>query len=129
MRLTGKHPKTAKVDRGYRGKKQIGETEILIPSTPKKADSYYKRKKLSKAHKKRAAIEPIIGHIKADHQLNRNFYKGVVGDNINIMLAAAAFNFKRMINKWKSSFGLFWRSIYYSTFSFIFLRKQNNLAF
>lgn len=110
-RLTEKVPKRAKVDRGYRGKKQIVETEILIPSPPKKNLSYYQRKKLSEAHKKRAAIEPIIGHIKADHRLNRNFYKGVVGDNINIMLAASGFNFKRMINKWKSSFWLFLQSI------------------
>lgn len=116
-RLTGKQPKVAKVDRGYRGKKQVGETTILIPSTPKKPDSYYQRKKLSKAHKKRAAIEPIIGHVKTDHRLNRNFYKGVVGDNINIMLAAAAFNFKRMINKWKASFGLFWQSVFLSILS------------
>lgn len=105
-KLTGKTPKKAKVDRGYRGKKQIGETAILIPSPPKKNLSYYQRIKLSQAHKKRAAIEPIIGHIKADHRLNRNFYKGLVGDSINIMLAASAFNFKRIINKWKSTFWL-----------------------
>lgn len=111
QRLTEKTPKKAKVDRGYRGKKRIGETEILIPSPPKKNLSYYQRKKLSEAHKKRAAIEPIIGHIKADHRLNRNFYKGVVGDNINIMLAAAGFNFKRMTNKWKASFWHFFQSI------------------
>jgi len=110
-RLTNKVPARAKVDRGYRGKKQVRKTEILIPSTPKKSMSYYKRKKLSEAHKKRAAIEPIIGHIKADHRLNRNFYKGIVGDNINIMLAAAAFNFKRMMNKWKTSFWHFFQTI------------------
>ena len=34
-RLTGKSPKKGKIDRGYRGRKQIGETEILIPSPPK----------------------------------------------------------------------------------------------
>ncbi len=38
---------------------------------------------------------PIIGHLKADHRLCRNFYAGVFGDNINVMLAAAGFNFKR----------------------------------
>jgi len=111
QRLTEKAPKKAKVDRGYRGKKQIGGTEILIPSPPKKSLSYYQRKKLSEAHKRRAAIEPIIGHIKADHRLNRNFYKGIVGDNINIMLAAAGFNFKRMMNKWKTSFWHFFQGI------------------
>jgi IS5 family transposase len=92
------------VDRGYRGNKKIGETEILIPSTPNKSMSYYQRKKLSESHKKRAGIEPIIGHLKTDHRLNRNFYKGIVGDNINIMLAAAAFNLKRMMNKWRIYF-------------------------
>jgi len=103
-RLTGKTPKKAKVDRGYRGNKKIGETEVLIPSTPSKSMSYYQRKKLSDSHKKRAGIEPVIGHLKTDHRLNRNFYKGVVGDNINIMLSAAAFNLKRMMNRWKFYF-------------------------
>lgn len=123
-RLTGKLPKKAKVDRGYRGKKQIAETEILIPSPPKKSQSYYQQQKLSKAHKKRAAIEPIIGHIKTDHRLNRNFYKGVVGDNINIMLAAAAFNFKRMMNKWKSSFGSFLQNLFYYFYSTFFANNK-----
>lgn len=128
-RLTGKLPQKAKVDRGYRGRNRIGETEILIPSGPKKSDSYYKRKKLSNAHKKRAAIEPIIGHIKADHRLNRNFYKGVVGDNINIMLAATAFNFKRMMNKWKSSFWLFFQKLFLQLFNFDIFKKQNSWTF
>lgn len=131
-RLIGKTPKVAKVDRGYRGKKQIGETEILIPSTPKKSTSYYKQKKLSNAHKKRAAIEPVIGHIKADHRLNRNFYKGIVGDNINIMLAAAAFNFKRMMNKLKSSFWTFLENFFIvlkNYFQIIFKQKSVNLGF
>ena len=44
---------------------------------------------------KRAGIEPTIGHLKADHRLSRNFYKDVKGDAINVLLAAAAYNFKR----------------------------------
>ena len=113
-RLTGKSPRKAKVDRGYRGMRLVGETGILIPSTPKKSDGYYKRKKLSNAHEKRAAIEPVIGHLKSGHRLNRNFYKGVAGDNVNTMLAAAALNFKRMMNKWKSSFWLYLQKIFLS---------------
>ena len=103
-KLTGKAPKTAAVDRGYRGNIKIGETSILIPKPfNDKKQTQYEQKKLKKAHKQRAAIEPIIGHLKTDHRLGRNFYKGIVGDNINILLAAAAFNFKRMMNKWKVS--------------------------
>ncbi len=124
-RLTGKLPQKAKVDRGYRGKKQIGETSILIPSTPKKSASYYQRKKLGNALKNRTAIEPIRGHIKSDHRLNRNFYKGIVGDNINIMLAAAAFNFKRMMNKWKKSFWPFLQRIFQGLFYFDIKKKTD----
>lgn len=59
------------------------------------------QQKRRKSHKRRAAIEPIIGHLKQDHRLSRNFYKGDFGDAINVMLAAAAFNFKRVMNKYK----------------------------
>ena len=113
QRLVGKVPKKAAVDRGYRGRKQIGETQILIPSPfNNKKQTKYEQKKLKQAHKKRAGIEPVIDHLKTDHRLGRNFYKGIVGDNINIMLAAAAFNFKRMMNKWKSSLCSFFQELY-----------------
>jgi len=112
-RLVGKAPKKAAVDRGYRGRKQIGETQIQLPKPfNDKTQTKYQQKKLKEAHKKRAAIEPVIGHLKTDHLLGRNFYKGTVGDNINIMLAAAAFNFKRMMNKWKLSYCQFFQELY-----------------
>lgn len=103
--LTGHTPQTATADRGYRGKGSIGDTQIQIPKpfNDKKLTKYQQRKQRM-SFKRRAAIEPIIGHLKADHRLSRNFYKGIFGDNINVMLSAAAFNFKRMINKWKISF-------------------------
>lgn len=111
-KLLGKLPKTATVDRGYKGVSKVGETQILLPKPPAKGQSRYMTNKLRKAHCKRAAIEPIISHVKHDHRMQRNFYKGIVGDNINIMLAAAAFNFKRMINNWKSSLWLFLQESY-----------------
>ena len=94
-RLTGKRIRCLAGDRGYRGRKEIDGTQILIPDTPKAKDSYYQRRKKHQLFCKRAGIEPTIGHIKSDHRLNRNFYKGVVGDAINVLLAAAAYNFKR----------------------------------
>jgi len=107
-RLLGKRTiKTLIGDRGYKGKRQINDTTIEIPKPfSDKKQSQYRQNKLKKQFRRRAAIEPINGHLKTDHRLNRNFYKGITGDNINIMLAAAAFNFKRMMNKWKSSFWL-----------------------
>jgi transposase, IS5 family len=43
--------------------------------------------------KRRAAVEPVIGHVKADHCLGRNYLKGRDGDRINAVLAAAGYNF------------------------------------
>src|SRR5690606_5331866 len=112
-RMIGKEPKTVSVDRGYRGNTQIGATQVQIPKPfNDKKQTKYQQKKLKEAHRKRAAIEPVIGHLKTDHRLGRNFYKGIIGDNINIMLAAAAFNFKRMMNKWKPSFFVFIQNLF-----------------
>ena len=43
--------------------------------------------------KRRAAVEPVIGHVKAEHRMDRNYLKGRVGDRINAVLAAAGYNF------------------------------------
>ena len=94
-RLTKRKIKILAGDRGYRGKKEINGTKILIPDTPKKSDNRYQRLKKHKLFRKRAGIEPTIGHLKSDYRLGRNFYKGVTGDAMNILLAAAAYNFKR----------------------------------
>ena len=105
-RLLGKRTiKTLIGDRGYKGPREVNDTNIEIPKPfSDKRQSKYQQNKLKKKFKRRAAIEPINGHLKTDHRLGRNFYKGIQGDNINVMLAAAAYNFKRMMNKWKSSF-------------------------
>lgn len=101
-RLLDKSPRTFTADRGYKGKTKINDTLIQIPKPfNKKKLNTYQQLKRRKQHRRRAAIEPIIGHLKVDHRLSRNFYKGIFGDKINVMLAAAAFNFKRMINKYK----------------------------
>ena len=93
QRMTGRKVDKLAGDRGYRGIKQIGQTKILIPDTPKAKDNYYQKRKKHKLFCKRAGIEPTIGHLKADHRLSRNFYKGVKGDAINVLLAAAAYSF------------------------------------
>ena len=98
-RLTGKIFKSAIVDRGYRGRKWIGNTKIEIPGSPKPTDSYYKRSKERKKFRQRAGIEPVIGHLKHDHRMERNFLKGVVGDSINTMMAATGYNLRHWIRK------------------------------
>ena len=94
-RLTKRKIKILAGDRGYRGKKEINGTKILIPDTPKRSDCRYQRLKKHKLFRKRAGIEPTIGYLKSDYRLGRNFYKGVTGDAMNILFEAAAYNFKR----------------------------------
>ena len=43
--------------------------------------------------KRRAAVEPVIGHLKAEHRMGRNYLKRPEGDRINAVLAAAGYNF------------------------------------
>lgn len=110
-RLTTTKIQTANVDRGYKGNTEIDGIKIQIPKPFTSKQTEYVKRKLKRAHSKIAAIELIIGHLKKDHRLGINFYKGVVGDNINILLAATALNLKRMINKWKVSFCQFFQTI------------------
>lgn len=93
-------PPKAYCDRGYRGKKKIGQTEII---TPRKGKTPYQRRKLRKRFGERTGIEPIIGHIKHDHRMARNYLKGVIGDQMNAILAAAGFNYRKMLNQIKEA--------------------------
>ncbi|PID76979.1 MAG: hypothetical protein CSB24_03740 [Deltaproteobacteria bacterium] len=54
---------------------------------------------MRKRFRRRAGIEPIIGHLKSDFRLARNFLKGSIGDSVNLMLSAAAFNFKKWMRE------------------------------
>ena len=96
--ITGKDFKKAMVDRGFRGLTKIGETEIIIPDSGKlkNVSKSYKQMK-RKLCRKRAAIEPIIGHVKHKCRMSRNYLKGVTGDEMNVLLSAAAFNFRQKL--------------------------------
>ena len=47
--------------------------------------------------KRRSAVEPVIGHTKTDHRMDRNYLIGSAGDAINAVLAAAGYNFRRLL--------------------------------
>lgn len=102
-KLTGKPPINAWVDRGYKGKQLVGETIINMPKPPLKKDTEYQKRKKRKHFRKRAAIEPIIGHLKQDYRAAKNYLKGQIGDSINFMMAAAGFNFRKLMKKLKTS--------------------------
>lgn len=92
-------------DRGYRGRKQVGDTEILTPRRSKKSDTPSQRCKARERFRRRAGIEPVIGHVKHDHRMARNFLKGVLGDAINLFMAAA-FNFRKWMRRLAQYFAL-----------------------
>jgi IS5 family transposase len=107
-RLTERKAKNIFVDRGYRGPKMINQTAICVPKIDKNITN-----KKRKQHSRRAAIEPIIGHLKHNYRMIRNYLKGVIGDEINVIMAAAAMNFKRVMNLWRTEANFCWKLICY----------------
>ena len=47
--------------------------------------------------KRRQAIEPIIGHTKHDHRMDRCWLKGTEGDALHAVLCAAGFNIRWLL--------------------------------
>jgi IS5 family transposase len=90
--LTGVKPKEAFVDRGFRGSEHHPEGLSVYLSGRKKLS-----RRLAKLLKRRAAIEPVIGHTKHEHGLERNHLLGTVGDRINAMLSGCGWNLKKLM--------------------------------
>jgi IS5 family transposase len=99
QRLHQREVQQAIVDLGYRGMDTIGRTEIITPK--KKGQTGYEKTQLRHAHRRRSAIEANISHLKNYYRLGRNFYRAIAGDATNLLLAASAYNCKRMMNQWK----------------------------
>jgi IS5 family transposase len=94
-----KEVKHAVCDRGYRGRKKFGNTDVILPESPLKRDNRYQRDKKRKRCRRRATIEPIISHLKTDLRLSRNFLKGIAGENINLLMAAYAWNMAKWMRE------------------------------
>jgi transposase, IS5 family len=96
-RIIGELVSEAHVDMGYRGHDYQGPVTVHVDKrqrgrTPRALWRWMKR---------RAAVEPSIGHLKHEHRLERNRLKGIAGDAINAILSAAAMNFHKLL-------GAFW---------------------
>jgi IS5 family transposase len=88
-------PGHAFVDRGYRGHGYQGNIEVHVDK-PRRGRT---AKSLWRWMKRRAAIEPGIGHLKREHRMDRCMLKGIEGDNINAILSASGMNFRKLL-KW-----------------------------
>jgi len=101
--LTGRTPNDVMVDLGYRGHGYAGAAIVHVVRTiPKRATRAFRR-----MLKRRAAIEPTIGHMKSDNRMNRNYLTGQVGDKINAVLSAAGYNLRKLL-RWLVFAPSFW---------------------
>lgn len=92
-------------DRGGKGINQIGNTKISTPDyKPLKRDTEYHRRSKKKKFRRRAGIEPVIGHLKTDFRLNQNYLWGENSPQINAFLAATGWNLKKMMKQLKGEF-------------------------
>lgn len=91
-------------DHGYQGVKAVDETLILLPKAVLKRDNRYQRDKKRQQCRRRAGIEPLIGHLKSDFRLSKNILKGAVDDAINLYMAACAWNLRKWMKKASSRF-------------------------
>ena len=86
-------PEHAFLDMGYRGHGYCGKTLIHVDKRRRGRTA----KSLWRWMKRRAAIEPGIGHLKREHRMDRNRLKGTEGDRINAILSAAGMNFHKLL--------------------------------
>jgi transposase, IS5 family len=81
-------------DKGYRGHNAPPEYKFRIYISGQKRGV---TDPIKRDLRRRSAIEPVIGHAKSDHRMDRNYLKGSEGDAINAVLAAAGYNFRRLL--------------------------------
>ena len=81
-------------DASYRGHNAPAEHKFRVYTAGQKRRV---NPQIKREFKRRAAIEPVIGHLKDDHRMGRNYLAHSSGDAINAMLAAVGYNFRRLI--------------------------------
>ena len=94
-RVTGIAPTEAYADRGYKGHGCHTDFFKVWISGSKRGVTKAIERKL----KRRNAVEPVIGHMKSDGRLARNFLKGVEGDAMNALLCGAGYNLRKILKK------------------------------
>lgn len=103
-RNIGHSPDEVTADRGFdqsvkkqeNCRRRWGAKRMAIPKKGKHPHPDSKESWFRKALKQRVKIEPIIGHLKCDHRMNRCRYKGKAGDTVNVIWATLAWNTKKI---------------------------------
>jgi len=97
-KLTGVETTRIHVDKGYRGHNHPKKFRVWITGQLRRVT-----KPIRREMKRRAAVEPVIGHVKAEHRMDRNYLKGRDADRANAVLAAAGYNFALLV-RWLRRF-------------------------
>jgi IS5 family transposase len=101
-RVTGVAPNEAYADRGYKGHGcNTDSFKVWISGTKRGVTDAIHRKL-----KRRNAVEPVIGHLKSDGRLARNFLKGIEGDAMNALLCGAGHNMRKILRKLRLFYAL-----------------------
>lgn len=100
-RISGVVPDRCYVDRGYRGH-DVESSSVFISGQRRGVTPTIK-----KELRRRSAIEPVIGHMKEDGKLGRNWLKGSIGDKINALLCGAGHNIRIILRKLRDIFSFF----------------------
>jgi IS5 family transposase len=103
-KLSGVRPTDSYVDLGYRGNNET-KCEVHISRSKRALKTYALRRDM----RRRSAIEPVIGHMKLDGLLGRNYLKGAIGDKINALLCGAGHDLRIILRKLR----IFWLKIFW----------------
>ena len=90
--ITGVETRRIHVDKGHRGHDHPHKFRVWISGQVRRVTASIRREM-----KRRAAVEPVIGHLKAEHRMDRNDLKGRAGYRVNAVLAAAGYNFALLL--------------------------------
>jgi transposase, IS5 family len=93
-KLVGNTIQRVIADKGYRGHNAPPDYKFRVFISGQKRGV---TPQIKRALRRRSAVEPVIGHLKAEHRMGRNYLWFRQGDATNAVLAAAGYNFRRLI--------------------------------
>jgi transposase, IS5 family len=90
-------------DAGYRGHNASSDYKFKVYTSKQKRRV---TPQIKREMRRRSAVEPVIGHLKEDHRMGRNYLAHRHADFNNAILAAVGYNFRRLIRWLRTLFRL-----------------------
>src|ERR1700722_3466961 len=96
-------------DAGYRGHNAPSAYRFKVYTAGQKRGM---TEHIRRQMRRRAAVEPVIGHAKSEHRMGRNYLAGAAGDAINAVLAAVGYNFRRLLAWFTLLLAAIWMALF-----------------